>query len=185
MWCLAATARAQPTNVSHYETLALRCLGAVPDTVRVFRLDAPEAMPYLRTALVGRWQAEGRTVYLSDATQGPALPWLHYAVEEVRVAYARAGGRHLGRTVTLALRYVFTAADGRLLRERRCRDTLTDTIPRDALPLVETPAFPETQAPPPETGWFRRILEPAVITAATAVGVYLFFSLRSDRSDGG
>ncbi|WP_457652905.1 hypothetical protein [Rhodocaloribacter sp.] len=181
----AGPCRSQATNLAHYEAMAVACLSAVPDTARAFRLDAPDAMPYLRAALVARWQSEGRAIFLPDAPAAEALPWLHYEIEEARVAYAKAPDHRLARTVTLALRYTFTGADGRILRDDRCRDVRADTIRSADRARVETAAFPETQAPPPEAGWVRRYLEPAVITAATAVGIYLFFTLRSDRTNNG
>ena len=181
---LAAPARAQPTNVEAYQRLAVGCLGAVPDTARAFRLSAPAAMPYLQPALAARWQEEGRALFVGD-TLAASLPYLHYEIEEARVSYAKAPEKHLARTVTLALRYAFTGADGRLLREDRCRETFTDTIRRDARAGLESEAFAETQGALPRGSWRRRYLEPAAIALATAVTVYLFFNLRSERSDDG
>ena len=106
-------------------------------------------------------------------------------IEEARVGYARARRKQLNRTVTLALRYTFAAADGRLLGEARCRETFTDTIRRADRADLESEAFPETQGDAPRAGWMRRYLEPAVLAAATAITVYLFFNLRSDRTDDG
>ena len=192
--CLAPmagpTARAQPapTNLEAYQTLALRCLASVPDTAQVLALDAPARMPYLRTALTDAWRRDGRTLFLADTsfqTNAPPTPRLRYAIEEARVAYARARRKHLDRTVTLALRYTFTAADGRLLGEARCREAFTDTIRRADRAALESETFPETRGDPPRAGWMRRYLEPAVLAAATAITVYLFFNLRSDRSDDG
>jgi len=140
-------------------------------------------MPYVRIALTTRWQSEGHTVFLSDTLT--TLPKLQYEIEDTRVAYARGPNKTLRRDVTLGIRYMLTSAEGQLLHEQRCHDTLSDTISRADVNHVESPAFPETQATPPESGWLRRYLEPAVITAATAIGVYLLFSLRSDRADSG
>ena len=39
--CSAASCRAQATNLSIYQDLAVHCLGDLPDTLRAFRLDAP------------------------------------------------------------------------------------------------------------------------------------------------
>ena len=182
---LAGICRAQQTNLALFQEVAVACLAAAPDTARAFRLDAPAQMPYLRTALVARWQTEARTVFLSDSATTVSLPRLGYAIEEVKVDYRRARGKRIDRAVTLALRYTLTAPDGRLLREERCRDTRADTIHRNDLAQVESTPFPETQASPPEAGWRRRYLEPVVITGATAIGVFLFFSLRSNRTNDG
>ncbi len=188
--CLAlmplSAAFAQPTNLEAYQRLALRCLAEAPDTVQAFRLEAPAQMPYLRTALTQRWREEGRVLFLADSlASGPATARLRYEIEQAQVAYARAPGKQLVRTVTLALRYTFTTADGRLLREDRCRDTLTDTIRRSDRAALEWEAFPETLGETPRGGWMRRYLEPAILAVATAVTVYLFFNIRSQRTDDG
>ncbi len=188
--CLAlmplSAALAQPTNLEAYQRLALRCLAEVPDTVQAFRLEAPAQMPYLRTALAQRWREEGRVLFLADSlVSGPATARLRYEIEEAQVAYARARRKQLARTVTLALRYTFTATDGRLLREDRCRDTLTDTIRRSDRAALEWEAFPETLGEAPHGGWMRRYLEPAILAVTTAVTIYLFFNIRSQRTDDG
>ena len=192
--CLAPTAwlpaRAQPTptNLEAYQTLALRCLAHVPDTAHVVLLDAPTLMPYLRTALTDAWRSADRAIFLADSSfqaAGPAAPRLAYAIEQVGVGYERARRKRLNRTVTLALRYTFTTPEGRLLDEARCHETFTDTIRRADRAALESEAFPETQGTLPRAGWMRRYLEPAALAAATAITVYLFFNLRSDRSDDG
>lgn len=177
---------AQTTNLAAYQNLAVRCLADVPDTVQAFRLDAPALMPYLRAALVERWQAEGHTLYLADSSfQTPGLPppRLRYEIEQAQVEYERAGRRQMDRTVTLGLRYTFIGSDGRLLHDDRCLDTFTDTLRRADQAAVQTDAFPETQAEAPSGSWRRRLLEPAVLAAATAVTIFLFFNLRSERTD--
>ncbi len=189
LWCLAAglaaPARAQPTNLEVYQELALRCLADVPDTARVVHLEAPPQMPYLRTALVARWQQQGRVLFLADSSFQAAggAHRLRYAVEQAQVVYARARRKQFARTVSLALRFTLLAPDGRLLREDRCQDRFTDAIPRKDRAALESEAFPETQAEPPRGSWRRRYLEPAILAAATAVTIYLFFNLRSERTN--
>jgi hypothetical protein len=183
--CLDVRGQA-PTNLETYQTLALRCLAGVPDTTARFVLDAPAQMPYLRTALTEAWRRDGRTLFFADSSLHTAAPRLTYTIEDARVGYARARRRQLDRTVVLALHYIFIAVDGRLLGEARCRETFTDTIRRADRPALESETYPETQGALPRAGWTRRYLEPAVLAAATAITVYLFFNLRSDRStDGG
>ena len=181
--CSAASCRAQATNLSIYQDLAVHCLGDLPDTLRAFRLDAPDRMPYLRTALLERWGLEGRSLYAPDSTARPGLPLLSFDVEEAAVAYARDRGGRVRRSVVLALRYDLSGADARLLADDRCRETYTDVFDRRALAGLETGAFPETTAPPPPAGWLRRYAQPALLTAATAIGVYLFFTLRSQATE--
>lgn len=178
-----AAGQAQPTNLDVYQTLAVRCLAAVPESAQTLRLDAPEAMPYLRTALVAHWQAEGRTLYLADSLAASPVPHLRYTVEQAQVTYARAGRREWQRTVALAVRYTYLAPDGRILADDRCQESATDTIPRARRAALEAAAYPETQGDVPRGSWRRRYLEPVLLAAATVVTAYLFFNLRSDRSD--
>lgn len=181
-------AHAQPTNQEAYQVLALRCLASVPDTTQVIWLDAPAQMPYVRTALTEKWRQEDRVLYLADSSAhlpDPHPPRLEYTIEAAHVAYTRNGRKQLDRTLTLALRYTFTTAEGRLLREDGCHETFTDTIRRANLPSVESDAFPETQGDLPRGSWVRRYLEPAVLAATTAITVYLFFNLRNDKSNDG
>lgn len=180
---IADSVRAQPTNLEALQTLAVRCLAEVPDTTRALRVEAPAQTPYLRAALVNRWQQENRSIFLPDSSlHTPNLPRLRYTVEAINVAYARAGRKRLQRTVTLALHYTYTAPGGRLLADDRCRETFTDTIRRADQAAVESDAYPETQGATPRGSWRRRYLEPALLAAATAVTVFLFFNLRNDRS---
>ncbi len=181
-WC--GVVQAQQTNQAAFIALGTACLGPLPGDVQSFYLDAPSQMPYLRSALIQTWQQEGRRIFVSDTTAA-LLPTLRYTIEAVAVDYARQGRKQVARTVSLGLRYALTTADGEVLRDAPCSDTFQDVLSRKALAEVETPTFPETQAPPPPPGGLGRYLEPALLTAATAVSVFLFFTLRSDRADDG
>lgn len=179
----APAAGAQPTNQEALEALAVGCLADVPDGLDAFRLDVPAATPYLQTALVARWSAPGRAVYVADSTATSALPTLSVAVDEAAVTYARAGRGAYDRTVRLAVRHALTAPDGRILSAEACSDAYTDTIARSQVARLESPTYPETQGAQPQAGWVRRYAQPAVLATAVVVTVYLFFSLRSDRAD--
>lgn len=176
--------RAQPTNVEVFQQLALQCLETVPDTVRAFRLEAPSQMPYLRSALLEQWQDTDYLVFLADTLRFNVpddLPLLAYSIRQVGLAYTHQGRKRLRRDVTLDLHYRLTAANGQVLSDQSCTTPYTDTIARNAAKHLSDPAYTETAAPIP-AGWLRRYLEPAVLTAATAVTVYLFFNLRSTSS---
>lgn len=181
---LVTPVRAQETNISLYQKLALQCLSSLPDSIESFELDASREMPYLRPALVAGWQEEGRNVYLADSlAQNRDLPILRYRVDDASVAYEPEGRGRLRRTVALTLQYTLVAADGRLATEQRCTESTNDLISRRDIDEIEAGAYPETQSAIPDAGWIRRYLEPAVLTVATAVGVYLFFSIRSGERE--
>lgn len=177
---------AQPTNAEAFQQLALACLADAPDTVQAFHFAGPVGMPYLRTRVLAHWQAENRRVFLPDSLESLSdLPRLSVVVEEAQVRYMRADRRQVTRIVTLALRHTLTDAEGALLGETACRESYDDLVPRDGLAALESTSFPETQGGAPPAGWFRRFAQPAILAAATAVTIYLFFSLRNDRADAG
>ncbi len=178
---LTATAGAQPTNREVFVRLAQECLDKAPESATAFRLDAGERLAFIRADLVSRWQTAGYVLYEADSSAGAGLPLLRYRIEEAAVRYERAARGALQRSVVLSLTYALTATDGRVVREQPCRLSSTDVIRRSDVERVESPGYPETQAPLPRGGFVRRYLEPAVLLGAVAVGVYLFFSLRSEK----
>ncbi|WP_397546937.1 hypothetical protein ABUL39_14465 [Rhodothermus marinus] len=180
-WGLGVPAGAQPTNLARFQELARSCL-TLPDTLQAFRLEAPDTLPYIRTALEARWLQEGRRVYRRDTS---ALPTLRYRIDAARVAYARLDHDRLQRTVTLALQAELLDPRGRLLDVRACQPVAVDTIAQALHDRLEHPAFPETQAPlPPERpGLLERYVIPAVALVATTLSVYLLFTLRSRSGD--
>ena len=181
----APPARAQDTNLAVYQKLAVECLGELPSDIDTLALETESRMPFLRTALVEAWKTGGHEVYAIDTTppQAAHLPRLAFTVEDAGVTYTRADRRRLNRRVRLGLRYALTDSDGRIIADDRCAEALSDTIDRAAVARYENEAYAETRGELPRAGWLRRIVEPAIITAATAVGVYLFFTLRSQSAD--
>ena len=170
---------AQSTNIEVYQNLAVGCLGSVPESTAAFQLDGAAHMAYLRPVLVQHWQAQGQQVYLPDSSRSEPLPRLQYRIEEAQVRYERAPDKQVERQVVLALHHTLIAADGRLLKEDRCRDTHTDLLDRSAVEQVQSAAFPEARADLPTEGGIRRYLEPAVLAGAVTAIVYLFFNVRS------
>lgn len=99
------------------------------------------------------------------------------------MTYAALGRRRLSRDVKLALQYVLSDSNGRILLDERCSTEAADVIERAARERLENRVYSETHGDPPRAGWVRRYVEPAVVTAATALSVYLFFTLRSQSTD--
>lgn len=178
-------ALAQETNRGVFEQLARECLAELPADVDTLAVDAPDQMPYLRSALIDTWKSSGREIYRADhsAAQASTVPRLAFTISEAGVEYAAMGRRRLIRDVTLVLHYTLTGPDGRIIADEHCTKTASDSIRRADVALLEDPAFAETQGEAPRAGWVRRYVEPAVLAAATAVGVYLFFTLRSQSTD--
>lgn len=173
------------TNLEAYQVLAVGCLAEVPGSRSAFRLEAAPAMPYLRQALVQHWKQQGRAVFLADTAAAGDMDRLTYGVDLARVRYEKARRRILRRTVELELSYALVARSGEVLADDRCRRDYSDTLERSAVSGRETPAFSETVGTLPRGGFTRRYLEPAVLAAASALTVFLFFRLRSESTSGG
>ena len=174
---------AQPSNLELYQDMAIECLGGLTGSADSLAVISPERMPYLRSSLVNEWQKAGRVVYLADTTAVRFnLPRLSYQVERAAVEYA-SRGKQVERNVRLDLRYTMTGRDGLVIADDRCSGNRSDIIARTDIAGLQDPSYPETQAEPPPAGWIRRYLEPAVLTTATAIAVYLFFTLRSNAGD--
>lgn len=191
--CLLAqplhTAVAQQTNMSLFEHMAIDCLGPVPASHPEFLFQSPdEGASFIRSTLIQHWQEQEHEVFLPDSIRtnsARSLPILAYSIEKSQVVYERLRKKQVKRDVRLTVHYTLTQADGRIDADEVCSKSESDTIPRDMLPSVETAAFPVTLAPHPPKGWVKRYIEPAILTTATALGVYLFFTLRSDSNDDG
>lgn len=181
----AAQQRQPPTNIEIYQRLANECLAALPDAIQALTFEAPSSMPFIQSGLLAQWQEENKTIYLADSThQAPQpLAKLSFTVPSAQVAYARLSRRSMQRTVKLSTHQTLTAADGSILRDSLCERQHVDSLKTSERKRIESDAYPITRGTPPKAGWPRRWLEPLVLTAATAVSVYLFFNLRSNSSD--
>lgn len=181
----STAARAQDSNRAILERLALTCLAELPSQIDTFALSAPERMPFLRSALIDNWNANGRAIYSAgDSSQrASTLPILSLSIVDAGVVYSALGRRRLNREVSLALQYTLAGPDGRIILDESCIETAVDSIRRSDRGRLEDPAFAETRGEPPRAGWVRRYVEPAILVAASALGVYLFFTLRSQSAD--
>ena len=171
-----------------FQEMAVECLGHIPHTHRSFRLKAPEnGAAFIQSSLIQHWQEEEYTVFLPDSsnTEGTAFPILSYTIEKTEVVYERLPKKQVKRNIGFTTHYTFTLADGKVESDDICVKSADDTIARDALSTVESDAFSITRGSHPPRGWFQRYIEPAILTTATVLGVYLFFTLRSDSNDDG
>ncbi len=179
--CLAAVlllaplpALGQARNADVVARLAADCLAEVPPPA--FVLSAPTLAPYLRTALVARWQTGARRVFADTLA---AYPRLVLGSPETSVAYTRAGRGRWGRAVRLDLPFTLTGVDGEIVQAGTCREATNDVVPKNLIASLEDAAYPETVGTRPAPGWVARYAEPALLGGALVVSTLLFFSLRS------
>jgi hypothetical protein len=186
---LAAPSSAQAGHVEQFQSIAIACLGSVPDGMASFVLNGSDRMPFVRTGLIGHWLADGRTVYdtkqNSDSGGASTLPELEYDIEQAGVEYDNVGSGRSRRSVSLALRYELTGPDDQVLSNNSCNRTVADTLDTDMAALLKDARFPETDVTPDNRSWLKKALQPAVVIGAAALGTALFFNLRSERADDG
>ena len=184
----SSTTGAQPTNMETFQALAVECMGFISDVKEGLIIDTPGQMPYVRSAIVTRLNQRGRQVFLADSvyTNQPAnLSTLSYKIDAASVVYERLRKKKARRTVHFSATTMLVSAQGALINDEVCNEHFTDTLSVAALPSLESGSFSETQAPPLKAGFFRRIFQPVMLTTATALTVYLFFTLRSESSNDG
>ncbi len=188
VWINGSGLHAQPTNAEVLSQLASNCvteITTIPDSIVVI---ADPSHTFVRPAVTASLRDRGVVVFSDRPTSGETLDGnkiatLTYVVDGARVTYAKADDDRVERAVAIRLSY--TLLDGRraVSADSSCSMNFVDTVERSRIGSLEDPLLPVTVGDRPDRGWLRRYLEPAVVVAASAVVVYLFFNVRSDRKD--
>jgi hypothetical protein len=90
------------------------------------------------------------------------------------------GARKVERTITVTAEISLTTKQSeRILYSSVITLSSTDTVLFSAIEALHDPSLPFTSPPLPAVSFIDTILEPAIITIASAVAVYLFFTIRS------
>ena len=182
----SAPAQAQASHLEQLQIAVIECIGGVLANVDSFELDADERAPYLRPALVSHWMDEGRIVYTADSSNVDLkLPRFQYRVDVVRIGIRGLSSGLVERTASVAMRYVLTGPDSQILADNMCSRELVDSLDAHLANSLADARYAETNIQYEDEGWIHRVLEPAIIVGAAVIGTYLFFNLRSKRSDDG
>lgn len=183
---MSALSSAQPVHLERLQAAGIECVADVLIGVDSFELDADERAPYLRPALVSHWMNEGHTVYTIDSSNVDLkLPRFRYRIDKVSIHMRRLGSGLVERTASVAMWYIFTGPDAQILADSLCSQELVDTVDSSLAGRLTDPRYEETNVEFEDKGWLHRVLEPTVIVVAAVIGTYLFFNLRSKRSDNG
>ncbi len=122
---------------------------------------------------------------VTDRSASPDLD-LSFSVRDASVIHGESfslsffGPRLCARTIRLSV--VLTAVSlqsGKNSWTKEFSETITDTVEVDRIELLSEFAPPLTAVLLPERSFFETYLEPAIVTAAAGVAVYLFFTIRS------
>ena len=181
------------TSVPSHETvlaqLASTCLAPAVEGVTDFRFIAQGRAPFLASALSRMWIDENKNVHLSESPPQSAesdvssLPLLAWTIDRATIHLERAGRKSVERTSDIALTWWLSESTGRLLNTKTCSLSSSDEMTRREAEALADVRFSETNPDLPPAARWRRIVEPVVLTGATAVGTYLLFNLRSRRAD--
>lgn len=184
MTVVTPSVSAQTTHRKVMADIALECvLAEIPGPTEIQLTGtglAAIVAPDLESALISR----GFTLLKPDAPN--ARSQVAYDVEFADVALTRKGKNQLERVVSLGLSLTLSgSADDRISGSKTCRDSRSDIVGREEVASLGDPGYPETNPIIPAKGGWKRFIEPAVLLAASAVGTYLLFNLRSRRADSG
>lgn len=109
-------------------------------------------------------------------------PSIHCLVRVAAVEYGEPftesffGPRRCTRTVALT---VSIRGDLPVTCPARISFSCSDTVLVSDIPMLDASAPPRTKVVLPERSWLDTVLEPAIITVASGVAIYLFFTIRS------
>ena len=181
----------QPSNGEILGRLVAHCVTSAASDTDSLILMPDQRYDFLRTAVVNALRGEGKAVFLAlDAGDQIAVEaaahsgyWaLTYRVESSTIRYSSDDGE-LTRSVVVGTRILVTADKAEVVADTLCETDFSDEIAGADLDRMEVPASEITRGERPGKGWLRRIAEPVIVAAASAVAVYLFFNVRSDKDE--
>ncbi len=115
-----------------------------------------------------------------------AMTTLELTVRESSVFYGEVftesffGERKTERKLTLSLNATFISnSNGKVISAVQVSKTFTDTVAYSAVEQFNEQAPPLSGYVRPALTFFDSILEPAIVTIASGVAIYLFFTIRS------
>ncbi len=90
------------------------------------------------------------------------------------------GTRKTQRTVSLNFgAFLISRSDGKVMWSRQFSESVIDTVNYSEADRLNESAPPLTSYKKAELSFFDSILEPAIVTIASGVAIYLFFTIRS------
>lgn len=90
------------------------------------------------------------------------------------------GRRKVNRTISLSVQFSFLSqSQHKVIATQKMTVTTVDTIDYAVVQTLNDPSIPFSSVIEPQLSFFDSILEPAIVTVASAVVIYLFFTIRS------
>jgi hypothetical protein len=155
-----------------------------PDSSAVaFAMDSSAAGNLVRYDIIETLTKHRVTVFDSPAGSEVILnvraysPSLHYGE-----AFAESflGSKKVVRTISLALQFtVISQSDKKVLFAKSYTHSYSDTLLYSEVQYFNDPSIPFASVTSPQLSFFDSILEPVIVTVASAIAIYLFFTIRS------
>lgn len=136
----------------------------------------------LKPAVIDYFQQ--KNISISNSTKDSSID-LNYFIEDIKVDYPntfRDGifGKYLAeRKINLKGNY-FLIQNDKVGQVNAFEYSNLDTIPYNEIPSLENIAYTFTTSKIPEEPFFSSLLEPVIVVGASAVAIYLFFTVRSN-----
>lgn len=182
---LPVAASGQDSNLSIMTTLTDECLSpALPPSGKL-GYQHRGLVAEVEFDLVDRWMSRDLTPIRTDSAAAVAdFPILSFQISDARVTYEKQKKGFVRRTVNVSISAILYQNDEVRQSIVSCPGVYSDEIARSSISDVEDPSVPETVSAAPQSGFLKRYVQPVIVGAASAVAVYLFFSVRSDEAAG-
>jgi hypothetical protein len=152
------------------------------DAEKVYlEFNSPSDYSSLKFSVINSFDDNGFDVLYSGENTDLAI---EYTLSDASILYTDSfrdglfGDFKLVRESVLEGNYIIIP-NGEKLKTFEFEKSIIDTINYDQLTLIENRSYQFTVGNAPDEPFFSNILEPVVAIGATAVAVYLFFSVRS------
>lgn len=182
--CFAApdSSSAQVTNREVMISLVSTCLAPAIEDESTLSYTYRGSESFVEAGVVAGWLQDGKSVSIfSGGDSQPAVSHLDFSVTDLDVAYERASKHTVGRTVSVVVMGTHRNSDDQILHAIDCPASFEDVLDRNSLSLVEDTELEVTTAEHPSQGVIRKYVQPVIVGAASAVTVYLFFTIRSSN----
>jgi hypothetical protein len=149
------------------------------------RFRNPDSSWVMTDAFLQSLKRKNHRVYLSSSTPEGKTQTLDVALFDAAVEYGRAfresflGKRKSERTVVARISANVRSENDEVLFAGGLTRTFRDTVYVRDISDLETPSLPITHGAEPRGGFIDEFFEPVIIIGASAVAVYLFFTVRS------
>ncbi len=171
---------AQPTNRDVIVSLVGNCVSNTIASDSSVAYSYSGSTGFIESGVVAAWLSEGKSVRVHD--NASKEKHLEFQTTNIAVQYRRSSRSTVDREVSVSTIGTVRDADGTIIESIDCPDSFRDTVDRHQLDSIEDSEIPLTQGTRPSRGFVRKYLQPVVVAAASAVTVYLFFSIRSNDS---